>query len=255
MKPVRALIADDEAILRTHLRTTLTEIWPDLELCGEAENGIEARDLILKTRPDIAFLDIRMPGLTGLEVAAEAPEQCRIVFITAYDQYAIEAFDHAALDYLLKPLSVERLTKTVARLRQEIQAPPGSDHAFRSTVESLLRNLGKPVSPGFLDWIKVRHGEGIKLLPVDEISFFRASDKYTEVMTASAEHLIRISIKQLAEQLDPAKFWQIHRKTMVNVGKITKVNRSLTGRFVVSLADRPEQLTVSRSYTHLFRQM
>jgi len=255
MQPLRAIIADDEELLRSHLKNTLAEIWPDLIICGEAANGIEAKELILSHAPDIAFIDIRMPGLNGLEVAATAPESCQVVFVTAYDQYAIDAFENAAIDYILKPLTVERLEKTMVRLKKRFSEAPELNRSIMAAVENVITELGDRVSPQFLEWIRVQHRDGIKLFPVDEVSFFRASDKYTEVMTSSSEHLIRTSIKQLALQLDPKKFWRIHRKTIINVSKVVHVERSFTGRYVVSLAGRTETLTVSRTYSHLFKQM
>lgn len=255
MESFRAVIVDDEELLRNHLRNLLREIWPELVICGEAGSGNQAVALIQAEQPDIAFLDIRMPDLSGLEVAARLPENCLVVFITAYDQYAIEAFEKAAVDYLLKPLTAERLTMTSRRLRQRLREPTANNQQLAAGLEDIRQQMADCRPRNYLEWLRVADGGAIILLPVDEVSFFRANDKYTEVMTSAAEYLIRTSIKQLTLELDPERFWQIHRKTIVNVGKITGVTRSLTGRFIVNLTDRPEPLTVSRPFSHLFRQM
>jgi len=254
MPEIRAIIADDEEQLRSYLKSGLSAVWPELVICGEAGNGKEALKLIEKHRPDIAFLDIKMPGLSGMEVARKITGTCRVVFITAYDQYAVEAFENEAIDYLLKPVTDKRLEATVKRLQKQIAThePPSE---LAGTMERVLSALEVKETSGYLRWIKVLHGDEIRLIPVDEVCYFQASDKYTVVMTKAGESLIKKSIRELSEELDPDQFWQIHRGTIVNATQIAKVKRSLTGRFVIKLKDLPETLTVSRTYTHLFRQM
>ncbi|MFC1524016.1 LytR/AlgR family response regulator transcription factor [Thermodesulfobacteriota bacterium] len=255
MPLIKAIIADDEQTLRASLLNRLQKLWPELYICGEAANGLEALELIRKEHPDIAFLDIRMPGLSGLEVAKQCPESCRVVFITAYDQYAVEAFENSALDYLLKPVKDVRLKKMISRLQKQCSAPNGPKPDLTGTVEKLLQSLESNKAREYLQWIRAQTGETLKLIPVTEVCYFQASDKYTVVMTPTAEYLIRVSIKQLAEELDPNGFWRIHRKTIVNLNDISRVGRSITGRYEIHLTRRPETLIVSRSYSHLFKQM
>lgn len=255
MTEIRAIIADDEEQLRSYLKSGLSAVWPELVICGEAGNGKEALKLIEKHRPDIAFLDIKMPGLSGMEVAKKIAGTCRVVFITAYDQYAVEAFENEAIDYLLKPVTDKRLKTTVKRLQKQIADTHEPPSGLAKTMERVISALEIRETPCYLRWIKVLHGDGIRLIPVDEVCYLQASDKYTVVMTREGESLIKKSIRELSEELDPDQFWQIHRGTMVNANQIAKVNRSLTGRLVIKLKDLPETLTVSRTYTHLFRQM
>ena len=251
----KAIIADDEEELRTYLKSSLTEIWPELIICGEAKNGKEALELVESMRPQIAFLDIRMPGLSGMEVAKRIAGLCRIVFVTAFDQYAIEAFEREAVDYLLKPVSKERLGQTVQRLKNQLNASTQPPAGLAEVLEQVLSRFPGRAGREYLRWIKTQQKDSIRLIPVEEVDYFQAEDKYTLVMTKEGESLIRKSIKELTEELDPAQFWQIHRGTVVNVSKIDKVSRSLTGRGVVKLKERPDLLTVSRSYLHLFNQM
>jgi DNA-binding LytR/AlgR family response regulator len=252
MHEVRAVIADDEAPLRQFMRARLSEVWPELVICGEAKNGKEALDLITKHRPQIAFLDIKMPGLTGMNVAEQIAGSCRIVFVTAFDEYAVEAFEKEAVDYLLKPLSKERLAKTVTRLKEALEsgaaAPADALHRLMARLESMKES-------GRLQYLRVQHGDGVRLIPVDEVIYFKAEDKYTAVITKEGESLVRKPIKELAEELDSEKFWQIHRGAIVNVRFIARMSRSLTGKGVVKLKDRSETLTVSSRYMHLFKQM
>jgi len=252
---IRAIIADDEEQLRTYLKSRLSEVWPELVICGEAGNGREALKAIEKEQPHIAFLDIRMPGLTGMEVAKKIAGSCRVVFITAYDQYAVEAFESEAIDYLLKPVTNERLKNTVDRIKKQIAASSTPPSDLSEIVERMMTGLQERHAPGYLQWIRAQQGDGTRLIPVDEIYYFKASEKYTMVITAAGESLISKPIKELADELDPDKFWRIHRGTIVNAGCIDKVSRSLTGRGVIKLKDRPELLTVSRSYIHIFKQM
>jgi DNA-binding LytR/AlgR family response regulator len=233
----------------------LSGLWPELDICGEAENGLKALELIEKNRPEIAFLDINMPGLTGLEVAKNITFSCRVVFITAYDQYAIEAFENEAIDYLLKPVSDARLAKTVKRLQQQIADASPSPADLTQTLERFMSAMKNREAPGFLKWIKVRQGEDVRLISVHEICYFKAEDKYTVVKIHTGEFLIKKSIRQLAAELDPDHFWRIHRGAIINVNFIDRINRSFSGRLSIKLEELPEALTVSRSYAHLFKQM
>jgi len=255
MKTYKAIIADDEEQLRKYLRLHINETWPDLEICGEAKNGAEAVELVETLQPDIAFLDIRMPGLTGIEVAKKISGRCWVVFITAYDQYAIEAFENEAIDYLLKPIDSKRLKKTVERLQKRLTTTLSHPEDFTGIVEKLISQLPSPKATNYLKWIKAQHGDDIRLISTDDIFYFKAADKYTQIFSKSGESLINKPIKGLAQELDPDKFWQIHRSTIVNVSCITKVSRSLTGRHILKLTEVEEPLTVSRTYAYLFKQM
>jgi DNA-binding LytR/AlgR family response regulator len=252
MNDVTAIIADDEAPLRQFLRARLAEIWPELIISGEAKNGREAIDLIQQYRPQIAFLDIKMPGLTGMEVADRIAGACQIVFVTAYDAYAVEAFEKEAVDYLLKPVSKERLEKTVIRLKEGLKA--GSSVPVEA-LRRLMSRLSNDEGSHRLRYVRLQYGNSVRLIPVDDVIYFKAQDKYTLVMTREGESLIRKPVKELASELDTEKFWQIHRGTIVNVQYIDHVSRSLTGKGVVRLKERSETLTISNRYMHLFRQM
>lgn len=255
MAKPKAVIADDEEQLRIYLKSKLVKLWPELIICAEAKNGPEALEIIKKHQPDIAFLDIKMPGLSGLEVARGITTNCRIVFITAYDQYAIEAFEGEAIDYLLKPVTDDRLTKTVERLKKQISIPASPPMDMANTFEQLLSALKNKQAPDYLKWIKVRHGDNLRLIAVDEVCYFKAEDKYTLVRTHAGESLIKKSIQQLSAELDPDQFWRIHRGSIVNISQIANANRSFAGRFILKLKNLPETLNVSRSYAHLFKQM
>ena len=255
MLKMKALIADDEAPLRTYLKSQLLEAWPDLIICGEAGDGRSALEMIKRFQPDVVFLDIRMPGLSGMEVAQKIAGMCWIVFITAYDQYAVEAFENDAIDYLLKPVTKERLDQTVRRLKKRIASISKPSMAISEVLEKLINGLTEKTTRHYIYWIRVQKGETIRLIPVDDVYYFKASDKYTMVITKEGESLIRKPIKELVEELNPEKFWRIHRGTIINASYIDKVSRSLTGRFVIKIKDISETLTVSRTYTHLFKQM
>lgn len=247
---LRAVIADDEAELAANLERQLAEAWPELDVVGVARNGPEALELLERERPDVAFLDIRMPGLSGLEVARRLTTECRVVFVTAFDQYAVEAFEQEAVDYLLKPVTSERLARTVERLQR-----PSAPAPEPAALSELLERLRGATEPEYLQWIRAGLGERVQLIGVSEVFYFHASAKYTSVMTASDEFMIRTPIKSLADQLDPQRFWQIHRGTIVNVSVIEAVHREFSGRLSLTLKSRPESLTVSRPFAHLFRQM
>jgi DNA-binding LytR/AlgR family response regulator len=238
--------------MREQVRMRLARAWPDLEIVAEAENGFRALELFETHTPDLAFLDIRMPGMSGLEVARELAGRCHIVFVTAYDQHAIEAFEHGAVDYLLKPVDEERLTVTVGRLKERLKSPPSQIDDLLTSLTQRLKADGKPA---YLRWIKAQIGANLRLIPTEEIVYFHAEDKYTRVFTATAEALIKKPIKELTDELDPDKFWQIHRATIVNATEIASVARDVRERLIVSLKHRPDKLEVSRTYGHLFKQM
>jgi len=256
MTVARAIIADDERLMREQLRARLAEVWPELEIVGEAKNGQEAVELVQQLRPQLAFLDIRMPGLTGVEAARTIDGACHIVFVTAYGEFAIEAFERGAVDYVLKPAEPARLAVTVSRLKQRLQAPPPDLGAL---LDQLSRKLDTVASgqggQQHLHWIQATIGQQLRMIPVSEILFFVSDEKYTRVQTEAYEALIRVPIRELVEQLDPALFWQIHRATIVNVRAIAGVVRDLRGRQLVSFKNHPEKLEVSRTFTHLFKQM
>jgi DNA-binding LytR/AlgR family response regulator len=252
-----AIIADDEPNLARYLRERLAVVWPELEIAGVAANGPEAKALVASEAPDIAFLDIRMPGLSGLDVARDL-NGVHVVFVTAYDEYALAAFDRAAVDYLLKPVSDERLAETVRRLKQHLSEPPRSGVApeIAQALAMLREHLGTAAPAGErLAWIRAAIGAQVRLIPVEDVCYFEANDKYTSVFTADAEALIRTPLKELLQQLDGEKFWQIHRGTIVNVAHVATTLRDMTGRVKVKLKERPETLAVSRAYAHRFRQM
>jgi DNA-binding LytR/AlgR family response regulator len=251
----KAIIADDEKELRAYLKTMLAEAWPELEICGEAANGREALELVDTFAPQIAFLDIKMPGLSGLEVAEKIASACHIVFVTAFNQYAVDAFEREAVDYLVKPVTKKRLIQTIQRLKKELQNSVEPPAGLAEMITHVLASMQGNANVNYLRWIKTQHKDNIRLIPVEEIDFFQAEDKYTLVMTAEGESLIKKSIKELSLELDPQQFWQIHRSTIVNVSKIGNVSKSLTGRGILKLKNRPEPLTVSRQYLHLFKQM
>jgi len=247
-----ALIADDEEPMRDMLRKRLQDCWPALSIVAEAANGVEAVALAGQHRPDIVFLDIRMPGISGIEAARLLFNRCHIVFVTAYDQYAIEAFEQGALDYLLKPVGGERLTTTVARLKSRVGRQP--DDIERQLGRLLAGGAVKPAR-SYLHWIQAQVGNSLRMISTREILFFRADEKYTRVQTAQGEVLIRKTLKELAEELDPDEFWRIHRSTLVRVDAIAAVTRDLRGRQMVRVRHFAEELEVSRGNTHLFQQM
>ena len=251
----KAIVADDEKELRTYLKTLLAAAWPELVVCGEARNGREALALVETESPQVVFLDIRMPGLSGLEVAKQLAGRCHIVFVTAYDQHAVEAFERDVVDYLVKPVSPQRLMQTVQRLKNLLAVSPAPAAELSAAVERVLAGLKLPKVTDFLQWIRVPVKESVRLIPVRDVAYFQAQDKYTLVMIDEGEALIRKNIRELAAELDPGHFWQIHRGTIVNVSRIERVSRSVTGRGVLRLKGRPEPLTVSRNYLHLFKQM
>ena len=249
-----ALIADDEPHLASYLRDALARAWPELEIVHVARNGAEAAERIAALRPDFAFLDIKMPGLTGLEVAQGVEGTTRVVFVTAYDEFAVAAFEQQALDYVLKPVTAERLAMTVERLQATIAAPAGADDARLATV---LRSLSAApqATASHLRYVRASQGELVHQIPVGDVLFFHADDKYTCVRTAAAEHLIRTTVTELAAQLDPERFVQIHRSTIVNLEHLAGTRRDELSRLFVRLHGHAGELPVSRAYVHLFKAM
>jgi DNA-binding LytR/AlgR family response regulator len=255
-----AIIADDERLMRDQLRMRLAEVWPELEILGEAKNGEEAVELVRQLKPDLTFLDIRMPGKTGMEAAAEIGNNVtNIVFVTAYDQYAVEAFERGAIDYVLKPPEPERLQVTVDRIKKRLEGQESKGPAAGAPdVQAILAQLAEKIAtpkPKHLQWIQASIGQDLRMIPVEEILFFRSDEKYTCVQTATFEALIRKPVRDLADELDPALFWQIHRATLVNVNAIEGVTRDIRGRHLVMIKGRNDKLEVSRSFLHLFKQM
>lgn len=247
-----ALIADDEPHLARYLHEQLATLWPELQIVATARNGLEAAAAIDRHEPDIAFLDIRMPGLTGLEVAQGIEGRTRVVFVTAYDEFAVQAFEQAALDYLLKPVTAERLSRSVQRLRAALQTTE-PDARLASALRQLMPTPGTPAPT--LRWIRASAGEVTHQVPVNEVIFFRADDKYTCVHTAGREHLIRTPITELAAQLDPFEFWQVHRSTLINLAYLESTRRDEASRLWLRLRGHAHELPVSRAYVHLFKAM
>lgn len=248
-----ALIADDEPHLAQHLKERLTQLWPELDIVHVARNGIEAAAKIAELQPDLAFLDIQMPGLNGLEVAQDIEGPTRVVFVTAYDEYAVQAFDHAALDYLLKPLKDERLARTLERVKLALAAPQAPDALL---AQALRRLLAAPAAaPQRLRYVRAAQGLLTHQVAVGDILFFHADDKYTVVKTAAGEHLIRTPIAELASQLDPDQFWQVHRATLINLDYLAGTRRDETSRLFVRLTGHDAELPVSRAFVHLFKAM
>lgn len=250
-----AIVADDEPRLAQFLVERLRALWPELEIAGVAANGPEALALVDAESPDVAFLDIRMPGLTGIEVARAAGRDLCVVFVTAYDRYAVEAFERDAVDYLLKPVGDERLAETVARLKARL-AGESPQAGLAQALATLARLAPGQAAPGArLAWIRASSGAQVRLIPVDDVCYFQANDKYTSVFTAEGESLIRTPLKELLAGLDPDRFWQVHRGTIVNLAEVASTTRDLAGRVFIALRARPEKVAVSRAFAHRFRQM
>jgi len=242
--------------MREQLRSRLAEVWPDLQLVAEATNGVEAVAAVERHQPDLAFLDIRMPGMTGIEAARQIGDACHVVFITAYNEYAVDAFEQGAVDYVLKPAEAERLTVTVDRLKRRLGSKPSDLRALLSELSAKLEATDSPgTQRNHLQWIQASVGQQLRLIPTAEVLFFRSDEKYTRVQTESFEALIRKPIKELIDELDPEQFWQIHRATIVNAKAIAGVTRDFRGRQLVLIKGHNEKLEVSRNYTHLFKQM
>jgi DNA-binding LytR/AlgR family response regulator len=244
-----AILAEDETVLREELRQHLRELWPALRIVGEAATGVEALDLIERHTPDILFLDIEMPLLSGLDVAQQAQGRCHIAFVTAYDMHAVAAFDAGAVDYILKPLEPARLRLAIDRLQQRMGSMP-------SNLDVLLRELTQSAAPRrHLRWINASVGQNTLVITVDEVIYFQSDTKYTKVVTATQEALIRKPLQELQAELDPSIFWPIHRSTLVNANAIAGVSRDFRGHLSVTLKQREERLSVSESHQHLFKLM
>jgi len=263
MTHLRALIAEDEPILSYALVQALQRLWPELQVSGVVDNGVAAVRETLAQKPDVLFFDIKMPGKSGLEAAEELAEEWPedlpfplLVFVTAYDQFALEAFDHAAVDYLLKPINDERLDKTIARLKQRISQGNEKNDELDQMITK-LRALAPAAASTAEKLTLIRAGTGnqIKLIPIEEVLYFEATDKYINVITAEGQSLIRTSLKELLPQLDHHQFWQIHRGTIVNSRQIAMATRDELGKLTVKLKNREENLAVSRVFAHLFKQM
>lgn len=250
-----ALIADDEPLLRERLAAHLARIWPELEIVAQARNGREALELFDELQPQVVFLDVHMPGLNGIETARGIARRAQLVFVTAYEQYAVQAFEQGALDYLVKPFDEARLADTVGRLRARLQGEaPGP--ALEPVLDRLAEELKKRSTPGpWLQWIKASVGASVRLIPVAEVVYLRSDEKYTLVVWPGGEALIRKTIRELADELDPDVFVQVHRSTIVNLHHVAQVVRGVNETADVHLRGRPEVLPVSRSYLHVFRQM
>ena len=267
MTKIRALIAEDESILSLTLVKMLAKLWPDLQICSTPENGVAAVQEALIHLPDILFLDIKMPGKTGLEVAQELAEEWpdnksfpMIVYVTAYDEFAIEAFEHAASDYVLKPISEDRLSKTVKRLKDKLgsqQDRSGELDRMVAQLRNLMPSVGASNTGNVekLTLIRAAIGNQIRMIPVTDVIYFEATDKYINVVTAENSSLIRVSLRELLPQLDSQLFWQIHRGTVVNSLCIHSAIRDESGKLSLKLRGSEDKLQVSRVYAHLFKQM
>jgi DNA-binding LytR/AlgR family response regulator len=249
----KILIAEDEPLMRERLLELLAVAWPEAKVVLAAENGNDAWDGFLEHEPDVVFLDIRMPGLSGLEVAERIGKLAHVVFVSAYDQYAVDAFDKGAVDYLLKPVQTDRLDKAVARLRDKLDGDAARQPAGLGDLLQHLKSALPGMRPERTKWLKASVGRQIRLIDVDEVLFFQSDTKYTRVKLRDSEALVRMPLKDLLSGLDPARFWQIHRGTVVNAGAILVAERIDAERLQVLLRDCDEKLPVSRTFAHLFR--
>ena len=259
---IRAMIAEDEPILAAILAQSLQRLWPGLEIAGTAPNGLAAVEQALALRPDVLFLDIKMPGQTGLEAAEELAERWdggqpfpEIVFVTAYDDYALKAFEQAAADYVLKPVSDERLRRTVERLRARLDGRKDSGGGLEQLVAQMRALLPPASTPERLTTIRAAVGNVVRMIPVQDVVYFQALDKYVNVATADSEALIRLPLKELMAQLDPAQFAQVSRSSIVNMQQVASASRDETGKLTLALHGRSDRLKVSPLFAHLFRQM
>ena len=258
MNDPTALIADDEPLLRESLRTQLARAWPELKVVAEARNGREAVELFDIHLPQIVFLDVHMPGLSGIDAARGIARRAQIVFVTAYEQYAVQAFEHGAIDYLVKPVDAARLADTVRRLKAVVSQAGvvSSPAALEAVLERMADELRRRAAPrGWLQWIKASVGASVRLIPVEQVVFLRSDEKYTLVAWDGGEALIRKTIRELADELDPERFAQVHRSVIVNLRRVSQVTRGLNETAELHLRGRSEVLPVSRSFLHLFRQM
>jgi DNA-binding LytR/AlgR family response regulator len=245
-----AVLAEDEPLLADELQELLHALWPQLRIVSRASDGVEALAAVETHAPDLAFLDIHMPLIDGIDVARRIAGRCHVAFITSYDQYAIDAFEAGAVDYVLKPPTAARLATTVQRLKGRLREPPVD---LRGPLKNLPQST--PPAPRYLQWINASHGAAIRLITVDEILYFKPDQKYTLVVTSDSQVLIKKTIRELSEELDPSLFWLVHRSTLVNVHAIDRVVRDDRGNVKLRLKRRAETLSVSEAYVHLFRRM
>ena len=254
-----AVIADDEDLPRAELRRMLAAAWPDLQVVAECEHGPAAVEAIEQHEPDIAFLDIRMPGLSGLDVARAASGRCHTVFTTAYDSHAVAAFEAGAVDYLLKPIAAERLAQAVQRLKERLAArtaAPSLDGLVEQLAAQLHQRGGSPAgAPPRLRWLSASVGDTIKMFGIDEVIFFQSDEKYTRVVTATDEAHVRKALREIADSLDPEEFWQVHRGVIVRASAIARAQRDELGRFTLSLKNHRETLAVSQAWAWRFKPM
>ena len=254
LAPPTAVVADDERLMREQIIARVKEAWPELSIVGEASNGREAIAMVRNLEPDIVFLDIRMPGMDGIQAAQALSGQVHVVFVTAHDEYAIRAFEHGAIDYVLKPAEPTRVALTCQRLRARLKDAPEPINDLLAQLSQRL-GAGGPKPREYMRWVQASVGASIRMIPTTDILFFRAEDKYTRVQTQGFEALIRKPIKELIDELDPDEFWQIHRATVVRVDAIEQVSRNFRGHQIVHVKGRDEKLEVSRTFHHLFKQM
>ena len=256
---ITAIIAEDEPILRAQLKAKLTKLWPDLKILADVGDGEAALEAIAELKPRLAFLDIQMPEMTGVEVAkslaANRDIKCHIVFVTAFDQYAVDAFDTGAIDYVLKPYSDDRLQTAITRLQERLGDSPTA--GAPQNLEALVAHLSAKLNPQSekLKWIKANIGANLRLIPIEDVLFFQSDEKYTLVATREFDALIKTPIKEILDGIDAEKFWQIHRSTIVNASAIDAVSRDFRGQATVKVKGRKENLTDSRPFSHLFKQM
>ena len=249
-----AVVADDERLMREQIIGRLKQAWPELSIVGEASNGREAVALVRSLEPDIAFFDISMPEMDGVQAAQAVAGEVHVVFVTAHDEYAIKAFEQGAVDYVLKPAEPERLAITCGRLRERLKDAPDPMGELLARLSQRL-GAGAIKSREYMRWVQASVGATIRMIPTSDILFFRAEDKYTRVQTPTFEALIRKPIRELIDELDPNEFWQIHRSTVVRVDAIEQVSRNFRGQQVVHVKGSPDRLEVSRTFNHLFKQM
>jgi DNA-binding LytR/AlgR family response regulator len=257
-----ALIADDEPLLRERLRELLQKLWPELNIVAEAANGKQAEKLIAEHAPDVAFLDIKMPGQTGIEVAQGIETKTRVVFVTAYDEFAVQAFEREAIDYVMKPVNEARLAQTIARISNALaqQEHPPEIAALLNLLAQRVpthKHAGSatPEKKTPLRWIRASRGDTTFQIAVDEVLFFQSDDKYTVVNTLNGEHLIRMALTELLQSLDQEQFWQVHRGTVVNINCVASSKRDDDGRVTLNVRGWEKPVAVSRAYSHLFKQM
>jgi DNA-binding LytR/AlgR family response regulator len=249
MRPV-ALVAEDEPLLREQLVELLQAAWPELDIAHAVGDGAQALRALDSHCPDVLFLDIQMPEASGLEVARRASGRCHVVFVTAYDRFAVAAFEHGAVDYVMKPLSGRRIAAAVGRLKERLTSRP---MRLEGVIDAMSASVATDSQP--LRWINVSHGDDVQLVTIEEVCYFQSDTKYTRVVAANREGLIRKTIKELVHELDPATFWQVHRATIVNLNAVATVGRDVAGNVILRLRDRSEILRVSQQYARLFRQM